>query len=326
MRRGLILFIISTASVFGGTGITPQAALDKDEVTILITDSGLGGLSVAADFERRLSVSKQFKKVQIIFANALPGEMGYNDMKSTEEKAVVFSEALFGMVRWFHPDVIVIACNTLSVVYPQTEFSRTATIPVIGIVEIAVEMISEKLKKTPLSSAIIFGTETTIASNAHKEQLLAHAVNHSRIVTQACPKLETEIQTDPTSDIVQTYIEWYVDEAVANLPKESDTVFAGMCCTHYGYSAQYFTEALHHAGIKNPVVVNPNTAMSEYVLPKRKKTFSVSGISVTVVSRAVISEEEIRSIASLIRKDSEPTAKALEQYILKKDLFHFSLN
>jgi glutamate racemase len=320
----LSIFFIAVLADAGDT-ITPQEALAKESVKILITDSGLGGLSVAADFEKRLQSSRQFKRAEIIFANALPGGSGYNDMKSVDEKARVFSDALFGMVQWYRPDVIVIACNTLSVVYPLTEFSRSSSVPVVGIVEIATAMFAERLKSDATSSVIIFGTETTIESGAHKEQLVSRSIDASRIVTQACPKLESEIQTDPTGDMVTTYIDWYVEEAAESLPKRGGTVYAGLCCTHYGYSQEQFAASLEHAGVRNAVIINPNNAMAEAVLPQKQKQYDTSEISVQVVSRAEISEEEISAIAALIRKDSEKTAAALEQYLLKRDLFPFSL-
>lgn len=322
--RTFFLTLVLVSSVFGGGRRTPQEALAKDEVKILITDSGLGGLSVAADFDRRLRATGQFKKAEIIFANALPGGKGYNDMSSTEEKAKVFSAALQGMAAKFDPDVIVIACNTLSVVYPYTEFSRTAAIPVVGIIEIATALFTTSLNRDPDASVIIFGTETTIESGEHKEQLLKNGVADSRIVTQACPKLESEIQTDASSDMVQTYIDWYVEEATENLTKTTGMVFAGLCCTHYGYSEEIFLASLKSAGVTNAVIINPNTAMAAAVLPAAKKRHSDAAVTVRVVSRVPISEEEIVSIAALVRKDSEQTAQSLEQYNLDCQLFPYA--
>jgi glutamate racemase len=323
MLKTVFASLMFMTHLFAGTESPVQKALQKEVVTILITDSGLGGLSVAADFERLLQDSKQFKKANIVFCNALPGEVGYNDMKSTEEKAKVFSNALTGMVKWYHPDVIVIACNTLSVVYDQTDFSKTTKIPVVGIVDLAVELMNSKLSADKNSVAILFGTETTIGSNAHKNKLLGKGFSSSRIISQACPKLESEIQTDPSSDMVRTYIDWYVGEAAAAVPSNATTVYAGMVCTHYGYSAEIFLETLKNSGIKTPVIINPNTAMASAVIPKKKKSFLQSDVTVVVVSRAPISEEEIHSIAALLGRVSQPTAIALDNYTHRKDLFEF---
>lgn len=59
----------------------------KDTITVLVTDSGLGGLSVCADIEARARRSGLYRQIRIIFANALPeSNRGYNKMKTTAEK------------------------------------------------------------------------------------------------------------------------------------------------------------------------------------------------------------------------------------------------
>ena len=83
---------------------------ERDSVTILITDSGLGGLSVCAELESQLSKLQSFTKVRLIFVNALPGvARTYNSMTSKEEQARMFDKALEGFVRWYRPDAILIA-------------------------------------------------------------------------------------------------------------------------------------------------------------------------------------------------------------------------
>ena len=97
----------------------------KEKVTILVTDSGLGGLSVAAHLEANFKKWHPFKEVKIMFVNALPSETYfYNQMKNTAEKVRVFNQALFGMTEKLSPDLIFIACNTLSVLYNQTDKQR----------------------------------------------------------------------------------------------------------------------------------------------------------------------------------------------------------
>ena len=53
------------------------------DVTILVTDSGLGGLSVAADVAASLPESGVFDNAKIIFFNSLfHNRSGYNSLKS----------------------------------------------------------------------------------------------------------------------------------------------------------------------------------------------------------------------------------------------------
>jgi glutamate racemase len=295
----------------------------KDAITVLVTDSGLGGLSVAADIERRARTSGAYRSLHIIFANALPeASRGYNRMPTVERKVQVFDDALAGMVRWYKPDVILVACNTLSVLIPRTRGAQGT--PLLGIVAMGVDMLEEKLKADPASSAIIFGTETTVAAGTHRSMLIDRGIAPERIVLQACPNLAGEIEADAKSDVVQTMIDLYASEAMGNLSRKDAAVVAGLCCTHYGYCGKEFAEALRPLATGGVQVVNPNERMSDVLFPAGKKPFAgTPEVTVRVVSRAFISEVEIRSIGSLLEAASSATSAALNVYERKADLFPF---
>ncbi|KAB2923533.1 MAG: hypothetical protein F9K22_08660 [Bacteroidetes bacterium] len=316
----VMLFLASFAPPSGASD--PRAALDRDEVTILVTDSGLGGLSVAADIERQIRHTPMFRRADVVFCSALPpGGRGYNDMSGTDEKAAVFSSALDGMMRRYAPDVILIACNTLSVIYDRTEFSKRSTVPVVGIVEIAADELAARWKRSPSAAVLLFGTETTVASGAHRAALVARGVPESLIIAQACPKLESEIQTDPAGDMTRTYIEWYTDEAGAALPTPARSVIAGLCCTHYGYSAGIFARELSRLRPVPPEVIDPNPGMSQRVLPRRTQRFPGIVPSVLVVSPVKLSAEETEAVGRMLRPVSPATADALTAYRFEPHLF-----
>lgn len=327
----LLLFILLTPvanghSVFGTDQTMTGKLFEKEEITILITDSGLGGVAVCADIEQRLRSEHPFRNVKIIFCNALPeSDYGYNSMGSTAEKVRIFSDALSGMTKWYAPDIILIACNTLSVLYDQTEYSRNAAIPVISIVETGVRLMNGFMTQNPSASVIIFGTETTIEADSHRSLLREQGISDGRIVTQACPDLAGEIQSDAGSDAVSTMIGFYADEAAAKLRSDTGPVAASLCCTHYGYSAEQFRNALTQSVRNEVTLIDPTRSMSDVIFPKAmSRKFDDTRCSVTIVSRAEITQQEIRSIAPLIARRSAPTAAALEAFTLKKDLFTFS--
>ena len=299
--------------------------LNKDEIIVLITDSGLGGIAVCADIENRFRSEHPFKSVKIIYCNALPeSDYGYNNMTTTEEKVRVFSAALDGMTKWYSPDIILIACNTLSVLYDQTDYFFKAKIPVISIVDLGVEMMTDALKKDPTSSIIIFGTETTIEARSHLSLLVKNGITENRIVTQACPDLAGEIQSDASSDAVATMIEFYSDDAVKIISATAGTVYAGLCCTHFGYASEHFLRAVNGASKRKTIVIDPTRSMSGVLFPvQSKKRFASTTVSVNVVSRAAITQQETRSIGTLIMGQSVVTANSLQNYTLKKDLFEF---
>ncbi len=298
----------------------------RDTIRVLVTDSGLGGLSVCADIEARARAAGSYRVLELIFANALPeGNRGYNKMRSVEQKVRVFDAALHGMERWYAPDVILVACNTLSVLIPETRFVAENRIPVLGIVETGVQMMVERLQADTGSTAIVFGTETTIGARTHQVLLEKSGITPGRIVTQACPNLAGEIESDAGSDVVGTAIDMFAAEAAGRVTEKHARIIAGLCCTHYGYVRERFTEALQAVAGGPVEVVNPNDRMSDVLFPVEKASpAETPQITVHVVSRAVITPDEVASISGLLETVSPATAAALRAYELKRDLFSFS--
>ncbi|HAP35914.1 MAG TPA: hypothetical protein DCQ28_08245 [Bacteroidetes bacterium] len=295
----------------------------KETIKILVTDSGLGGLAVCADVEKKIREYRSYRTATVIFCNALAEKgYGYNSMKTKEEKLKVFSSALNGMTQWYSPDIILIACNTLSVLYAETDYARTAALPVISIVDIGVEMILKELTKDDSNSVLIFGTPTTITANKHKEGLMANGISGDRIVTQACTLLESEIQENPSSTKTKNMIEQFTSEAFDTLTTTPKTVVVALCCTHYGYSIDEFKRAIGSRA-EQMVIVNPNDKMSDVLFLNRNR-FATVDVTVSVVSRVEITAREKQSLASLLAKKSPATAAAMEQYLLKRDLFEFN--
>jgi glutamate racemase len=308
-----------------GASTNLASVRQKQAIKVLVTDSGLGGLSVCGDLERKALARRSFRSVEIVFCNALPEpNYGYNDLKTPQRKAQVFSAALNGMVKWYDPDVVLIACNTLSVVYSDTEISRTLKVPVVGIVDLGVDMIVVRMKRDSAAPAIVFGTETTIATDSHKTKCISRGIAGSRIITQACGELAGEIQSAPRGDATRNLIELYVNEAVTHLPGTSGKVIVALCCTHYGFCSDVFSQAFAAAGRNDIEIVNPNDKMADVLFaPAAENKFPASDVTVKVVSRAFLSPEEIRGISGLLEKESPKTADALRKYERKADLFPF---
>ena len=299
--------------------------LNKKKVTILITDSGLGGMSVCAGLEKKLKEAKSFEEVNLIFFNALPEKgYGYNSMPSNESKALVFNEALVSMERKFSPDLILIACNTLSVVYPFTRFSRESKTPVLGIVEFGVSMILSELKKNENSEVMILGTETTINSDTHKNKLIQNGVKRDKIISQSFPGLESEIQDSPESETVKGMIELYIGESAQKLNHKNSPVIAALCCTHYGFCAETFYSSLKNITNRKIILLNPNELMiNAIILEKNRGCFQQANVSMSVVSRAIIDDGEKKSIGGLINSYAPLSSIALMNYEYNPELFKF---
>ncbi|MBW2632555.1 MAG: aspartate/glutamate racemase family protein, partial [Deltaproteobacteria bacterium] len=241
------------------------AALRKKErVLIAVLDSGLGGLSICAELEAVLQVKPLFKQVSLIYFNVWPEPgRGYNSFDSVSARVGVFERALKG-VKAYGPDLIMIACNTLSVIYNRTPFSRHADIPVVDIVDFGVDLIHAGLMENPESPVLILGTRTTISANVHQKKLVHMGVDAHRIAVQACHGVATEIEKDPLGETVQTLIAAYMHEAAQKLNSRT-TLLVALCCTHFAYSMGVFRDTLRNLLSVDIVMLNPNTAMSRFL-------------------------------------------------------------
>jgi glutamate racemase len=298
--------------------------MNKDRLSIVIIDSGLGGLSICADMVNSLNQRRNFKDVALTYFNAWPEQSrGYNLLPGMAERIRVFDRALIGMQR-FEPDVILIACNTLSALYSHTAFIRNASIPVIDIIDFGVQMIYAQLISQPDSRVIIFGTPTTIEANAHKTRLIDKGIPADRIILQPCDRLAGEIEKNPESETVREMIDRYVSQAPLNIRDTRLPVLAAFCCTHYEYSHTVFKEKLEEYFEGNVSILNPNKAMSAYLFAdKEHKRHSTVHIDLKVVSRIVWSDMKVASISNVLEAVSPVTAEALRQYQHDPELFTF---
>ncbi len=178
---------------------------------IVITDSGVGGLSVCAYAERFVRTHGFKEPIRLTFANAAPeNDYGYNSMPSREVKVQTFDRFLTNVTERYTPDLIYVACNTLSVLLPDTPYFLKAVIPVKGIVETGAELLVSELEADPRTAAMIFGTQTTIDAGTYPRLLEERGVEASRIISQACPGLADTISEDreggrTRSEIVRCY-------------------------------------------------------------------------------------------------------------------------
>lgn len=333
MRRLASLLILLSACCAGGSSCGgdgnagPEATLarifDNERITIVVTDSGLGGVSIAADAVQRMESERTFAEAEIIFYNALfSNESGYNSLPDRRDKIRIFDRALRGLEETCHPDVIIIGCNTLSTIYGETDFAKSTRIPVIGIVEAGTDLLARHLDAVPGSKAIVFGTRTTIEEGSHASMLIEAGISGDRIIVQACPDLTEYIEKGYDGADTEMLISVYVDEALEKMGKPPGPFFASLNCTHYGYSMKLWEDAFAALGAAPLAILNPNVELLHALFPQRQSgRYEESRVTVRVVSKVEISGDRLASIAGLIKNISPRTAEALLGYELKEDLF-----
>lgn len=321
------IVILNFFFLFGSTGWCAggenqeSSIFDQKEITIVITDSGLGGLTVMDDIAKKITASGYYKKVNLIFVNALfDVDKGYNALPSRVEKIDILNTVLYGIDHNFNPDIILIACNTLSVIYKDTRFVKESSTPVIGIIESGVELIFYHLQKNENSAVIITGTETTIDEDNHRKTLIQKGISNARIVTQACSELQSYIEQDPYGENTEMLIGYYIDEALSKIPEGMNTIYLSLNCSHFGYSEPLWLKAFSSIDVHLNKILNPNIIMGDILMPERNRNrFENVEMNQTIHSKVVI--RNWRSIYEYFLTGSPGLADALKNYTLNPDLF-----
>jgi glutamate racemase len=309
-------------------------------VHLVITDSGLGGLTICAGIEQGLRLTGHRGEVRLTYVNAWPESgRGYNDLPDSASRVAAFDRVL-AAIDARRPDRIVIACNTLSIVYEHTAHRSAARVPVHGIVDAGVEMFAEALGRAPGSALVLVGTRTTIESGAHRGRLLALGVAPARVSGASCHGLATAIERGPASDATTALIDTCAERAATAQPVGAP-LLVGLCCTHYGMVAGRLRAAVQ-ARVEGTVeTLDPNARLVADVVahlgargrepaePASARSAQASngagpvahGPAVTMVSKVALEDEQRRAVAAILEETSPATAAALLTYEHVPDLF-----
>ena len=292
---------------------------------ILITDSGVGGLSVCAFAERFFRTQGFAEPVKLTYVNASPeNDFGYNSMGSTREKLEHFDRFLHIVTDRFAPDVISVACNTLSVLLPDTGFFKNGHLPVKGIVETGVDHLLRGLERFPESAALIFATPTTIEAQTYPSMLIDRGIPEARIVSQACPSLADTISEDRGGLLAGAEIKKFVGTALEKLEEPPRACLTFLACTHYGYRKDLFSASLAEAGIQASIL-NPNEFMVDDLqrLLGGEVDAQAGGhdVEVEFITRYRIPETALETITYFLSDISPRTVQAFQNFTYSPDLF-----
>jgi glutamate racemase len=283
---------------------------------ILITDSGVGGLSVVAYAERFVRTHGLREPVRLTFANAAPAnDYGYNSMATRAEKLETFDRFLRNVTERFAPDSIYVACNTLSVLLPDTPYAGH----IKGIVETASALLLRELEAEPSSVAMIFGTQTTIDAGTYPRILAERGVAPSRIVSQACPGLADTISEDREGTKTAAEIARWVRTAIEKMPDAGAPVVAALACTHYGYRKELFASAFDEAGVRAKVV-NPNERAVDDLFGSKPEG-PYRDAEVRFVTRYAIPGATVEALTYFLDPISPRTVAAMAHFEHLPDLF-----
>lgn len=289
---------------------------------IVITDSGVGGLSVVAHAERFVRTYGFREPVRLTFANAAPAnDYGYNSMPSREAKLETFDRFLRNVTNRFSPDLIYVACNTLSVLLHDAPYVRDGVVPMKGIVETGAALLLAELQEDPDAVAIVFATQTTTDSTAYPSWLEERGIAPSRIIAQACPGLADTISEDREGTRTNVEIERWVAAASAKMDTRERAAVAILACTHYGYRKELFARALANAGI-GAKVINPNErAVVDLFGEPLTANAASRDVAVEFVTRYAIPATTVEALEWFLRDVSPRTVAAMRNFVHVPDLF-----
>ena len=277
---------------------------------IIVCDSGLGGLNIAARF---FTENPEAAPCELLYFNAYPDiGKGYNDLPSDEAKREVFRNALRGMEA-FSPDGCFIACNTLSIVFEKFQPSDMPSFPVSGIADAAVDSMYEALAADETASLLILGTLTTVGSGLYAGRLRGKGVAPGRIRSLACPGLATALEKGPLSSDCAERIARYADEARRLFDRPPETLLLGLCCTHFGFARELWEREFTRVFGGGVRIVDPN---SRPPVLYAAKTFRY-------LSRTALPEESRESMGRFFRDRASAIAQGLRIAEPMPELFEF---
>ncbi len=286
----------------------------------MITDSGLGGLSVCAGLEQSLSQKNIGQGIELLYVNATPDDrIGYNALKTQQERIDLFDQFLNAAYSRYSPDEIAIACNTLSVIYDETHFASLAKVKVKGIVDAGVSLINANMGEHPDHKLIIFATETTTQAGTYPRLI---ATDPTAISAQECPELAHAISNDASGKACRDLLEGYVNQALQRFDSKPEKIFAFLGCTHYGYQAESFKTLLQEKGCSSKIL-NPNDLLVEQLVLNGQMSHPSENtpLRIKFVSRYAIPQTEIESMESYLKDTAPLTLAALHNQVVVPDLF-----
>lgn len=281
---------------------------------IAITDSGVGGLSVCAELEARLRRGAAVANLEIFYLNAaLRDDFAYNSMASRQEKLEAFDCFLHNVTKRYRPDLLYIACNTLSVLFRDPHFRGHRSYPVLGIVESATEAMLAALREDPACSLIVFATPTTVGEGTYARSLQDAGVPPDRFVQQSCPGLPDAISNDFTGGQAEALLGEFVPAALAQFSRPPERVLAFLGCTHYGYQAGVFERQLS-ARVAQVQLLNPNRAAAGTILRYLPAATADAGLLVRFITPYPIPEKPQQSLPHYLGEQAPATVAALRDF------------
>ena len=203
-----------------------------DDRPIGVFDTGVGGLTVLESLVAMLP-HEDFLYV---------GDTLYNPYGSrTNEDIVALSKRVVQFFVEKNCKLIVIACNTISVVAKEALQSHTK-IPIMGMTQGEHELL-----EMPISRVAVMATEATIRTHRHKETI-ENIHPHLSVIEIPCPRLADTIEEGHVDDGA---LEQVLAPFIADMQeKQAQAIVLG--CTHFPLITEVLRKHMHGICCINP--------------------------------------------------------------------------
>ena len=285
-----------------------------------ITDSGVGGLSVCAELEARLRQSPVQENIEVIYLNAaIEDDYSYNSMPDRQTRLQAFDRFLNSVHEKYQPDLLFIACNTLSALFQDSYFDHHRHKHIEGIVKSGNREMLSAFEHENDISFIVFATPATIEEGVYGKSLRKHNVPASQIVEQACPGLPDAISNDGSGKLAYKLLSKFVPAALERFNSIPQNLVAFLACTHYGYQANQFEKMLQ-ALVPGARVLNPNRGCVDTILSRFETQPGNGKLMIEFISRYVIPDVVINSLSVYIGDKAPTTLSALKNFTHSPEL------
>ncbi|MFA5307525.1 MAG: glutamate racemase [Candidatus Babeliales bacterium] len=251
--------------------------------TVGVIDSGVGGLGI---FKLLVEQMQNHSLVYCADNNNMP----FGDKQSDELQRIAYKMVSF-LIEQHNVDLIVVACNTLSV--SALDFLRKQfTVPFVGVVPV----VKPACEQSKVKKIAILATPMTAAS-IYQKDLIAKYAEGAQVFNIACPDLARLIEEGHGDEpIVLEKLAEYLKPVLDN---NVDVV--GLACTHYPFIRH------HIAGLlpASVAILDSNEAVARRAM--------------TLVQERVPSRQ--RSIHMYVTRNPE-NFKQIAQKLVGSDVVH----
>lgn len=203
--------------------------------TIGIFDSGLGGLTAAAEFE------KLFKNKKYIYFGDT-ARVPYGTKSADTICRYAFQDTKFLINKG--ASLIIVACGTVSA-NAMDKLNSKFDVPIIGVVEPAAKKAAE-IASAGKGRVTVLGTAATVKSNAY-ERAIKRIDSSIEVLSVPCPMFVPLVENGYThGEAAMLFAKEYLQPTVSF---DADAVILG--CTHYPHLSDVISQVLNGSTLVN---------------------------------------------------------------------------